>query len=173
MNVITFDRACCLYPRATLEDRLSLVTTDRSDEVIEGVYQRYTERGWQFIRNADQIPHITEDQMINSHFARWIDDGGSWSIALPLPSDFHSSLPPLNHQTASFSRDPASLTGWKLTKVWGRNAVEMRFRGCKSVNLFYSYILADSKVIDRPSLTALKETARDANAGCYSPNNRH
>lgn len=148
MNVITFSHAYCLYPRATLDDRLSLVTADRSDEVIEGVYQRYTERGWRFIRNADEIPYVTKDRMLNSHFARWIDDGGSWSIALPLPSNFYSLLPPLNSWTLPFRRDPALVTGWKLTKVWRRNAVEMRFRGCKSVNLFYSYVVADGNVID-------------------------
>ena len=173
MNVIAFDRAYCLYPRATLDDRLSLVTSDRSDEIIENVYQRYTQRGWRFILNADEIPHITKDRCLNSRCARWIDDGGSWSIALPLPLGFHSLLPPLNRRTPSFSRDPVSATGWKLTTAWRNNAVEMRFRGCKSISLFNTYIVADGKVLDRPSLTALKQTARDANAGWYSSDDKH
>ena len=49
MNIITFNQAHCLYPRATLEERLSLVCTDRQDEVIERVYERYHQRGWSSI----------------------------------------------------------------------------------------------------------------------------
>ena len=173
MNVITFDRAYCLYPRATLEERISLVTTERDDQVIEDVFQRYTQRGWRFIRAAHDVPFVTTDRCLNSRFARWINDGYAWSIPLPLPSDFFSLLPTVNSRTLAFTHDPASVTGWRLINVWRRNAVEMRFHSCKSVNLFYSYITASRDVLDRPSIHALRKTAKSSNMSCRTTDTRH
>ena len=80
MNVITFEKAYCLFPRATLDDRLSLVCTSRQDDTIEAVFQKYTTRGWNIIRSVDDIEHVTQDPALDVNQRRWIDDRYTWSI---------------------------------------------------------------------------------------------
>ena len=114
MNVISFNAAYCLYPRATLEERISIVCTTRQDQVIENIYNKYTARGWRIIRDVDDLETMRPDPALHPRRVRWIQDGLSWSIQLPLPNRFGNSLPPLNDRTKVFRRDPVSVTSWRL-----------------------------------------------------------
>ncbi|KAH9899413.1 hypothetical protein C8Q73DRAFT_679801 [Cubamyces lactineus] len=58
MNVISYDKAYCLFPQATLEERLALFTSSpsedpfsRSTDQYRRAISKYTERGFTFIRD--------------------------------------------------------------------------------------------------------------------------
>ena len=96
MNVITFKQAHCLYPRATLEERLSLVCTDRQDDVIERVYERYHQRGWSIIRTLGEVASRTSDPAL-SDTTRWVNDYFSWTIPLPPLTEHQPDQPLYRH----------------------------------------------------------------------------
>ena len=111
MNIITFDKAYCLYPRATLEERISLVCTDRQDEVIERVYERYSRRGWSIIRTLGELASKTADPALGKT-TRWVNDGFSWTISLPPLMEQHSVA--INSRTTGLSRDPTLVSSWVI-----------------------------------------------------------
>lgn len=157
MNVITFNRAYCLYPRATLEDRLSLVCTGRDD--MEEIYNKYRERGWYIIPFYDQAQIWTSDPTFTD-MARWIDDGHSWSI--PLPYSFPQPIAPVNPHSASLTRDPVSVTSWALMPD-RRNRGYMHFYHVKSPQLFYPYVMESVEAVNTPSVAALMHATAQAN----------
>ena len=171
MNVIAYDRAYCLYPRATLEERLSLVTTTRADDVIDEVWDRYTHRGWTIIHDRDVIPTLTTDICLRAGFARWINDGFAWSIALPV--DFHDSLPRLNARTEHLFHDPVSISSWKLWHGRRHGPVEIRFEIISSVNMFYQYVTAKPAMARTPAVVALTTMAKYYNVGTNARGVRH
>ena len=171
MNVIAYNWAYCLYPRATLEERLSLVTTTRADAEIEEVYARYKRRGWTIIRDYSIIPHITEDPSLIRTCRRWINDKWSWSIA--LPTDFEHLLPPLNSLTRPLSSDPVSISGWRLFSTGDGGPAETQFQNMGGVNLFYQYVFASSAVLRSPAVKALMTITRRSNAGLGARDVRH
>ena len=168
MNVISFDTAYCLYPHATLEERLSLACTARQDQTFEGIRRKYAARGWRIIRKVDGLEVRTSDPALHGRHPRWINDGLSWSVKLPLPPLFQDSLPPLNWRTGAIRRDPVSVTSWRLT-------VEQQSRTCgtvfvqpQAVNMFYGYVFANEDVIRTGSVRNLQRFASSVNAGCSS-----
>ena len=166
MNVITFEKAYCLFPRATLDEYFSLVCTSRQDDVIEAIYQKYTARGWNIIRSVDDIDHVTTDPALNMNQRRWIDDRFAWSIDLPLPPTFKKSLVSLNERTKAIGRDPASVTTWRQTISEDQHTCEMVFNHCQSINLFYGYIFSGYAVMVREPINSLLELTSAHNAGC-------
>ena len=111
MNIITFNRAYCLYPRATLEERLSLVCTDRNDDVIERVYERYRKRGWTVLRTLGEVASRTRDPALGS-VVRWVEDGFTWTISLPFqPQQEHVTT---NPHADVLTRDPISVSSWRM-----------------------------------------------------------
>lgn len=58
MNIITYDYACCLYPDLTFLDRLSLLNFPISQEEGLKAIEKYTARGFTFIKSID-------DDMLN------------------------------------------------------------------------------------------------------------
>lgn len=157
MNVITFNRAYCLYPRATLEERLSLVCTDRRGDELEVVFDKYRERGWSMLSSCTGWtiePSFTD-------IPRWIDDGHTWSI--PLQYDFSQPITPVNPHSASITRDPISITSWTLIPERRGRGGTMRFYHVKSSQLFYPYIMECVEMIDTPPITTLLQAAAHAN----------
>ena len=168
MNVITFEKAYCLFPRATLDERLSLVCTSRQDDTIEAVFQKYATRGWNIIRSVDDIEHVTQDPALDVNQRRWIDDRYTWSINLPLPPFFKGSLASLNQRTKALGRDPASVTSWGQSISEDQHTCEMIFVQSGSVNLFYGYVFSGHNVMMREPVNSLLEMTSAHNAGCHS-----
>ncbi|KAJ3527305.1 hypothetical protein NM688_g8146 [Phlebia brevispora] len=76
LNIVTYNMAFCLYPRATLGDRCSLVL--RSDEVLDpSVMRKYVKRGFQFAISTRQ-----EDVAFLPGQLRWLGDSHCWTIPL-------------------------------------------------------------------------------------------
>lgn len=163
MNIIAFNKAYCLYPRATLQERLSLVCTFRDDADVECVYTRYNNRGWGIIRSYRMAPGFTLDPSF-SYGARWIDDGFSWSI--PLSYHFKHEVISINSQTPPLVHDPVSITSWILI-AGGRDITDpaaMRFCQIKDETLFYHYVMTGTDLVHTPSVATLIEISAASNA---------
>ncbi|KAL6307092.1 hypothetical protein BKA93DRAFT_894058 [Sparassis latifolia] len=140
MNAISFEKAYCLFPRATLEERHSLISSTQAGASrwrAQGI-AKYRKRGW---RMHYKLP-ISEDQR-NRLFGcgwRWIDDEKSWVIPLDTtgiepPPSANLSSPPMQH-------DPISLSNWKILYNKGSGAI-MLFTSMKDELLRYEYMLTD------------------------------
>ncbi|KAF5317751.1 hypothetical protein D9619_012541 [Psilocybe cf. subviscida] len=98
MNLITHDKAYCLFPRATLEERraLTYLSPSTGSEAKKSSYHKYTGRGWELLNS------ITRDEFDNpySSFARgtrFIGDGKCWTVpVLPLRRDLPESTVDIN-----------------------------------------------------------------------------
>ncbi|TFK82608.1 hypothetical protein K466DRAFT_500003, partial [Polyporus arcularius HHB13444] len=140
MNVISFEKAYCLFPRATLEERVSLLSSSsagRSNRRRQSV-AKYATRGFAII---ERIP--STDLRSPSLFAlgwRWIDDSSSWVIALNTrdvapPASPNRRSPPLVH-------DPVVVCNWEVQYTPLRGAV-MHYVVARSELLRYRYLIGD------------------------------
>lgn len=98
MNLITHEKAYCLFPQATLEERRSLtylhpVSAIEPDQIA---YDKYSERGW------DLVNGITRDEFDDpySSFARgtrFVSDRKCWTLPIqPLREDLLESNVEIN-----------------------------------------------------------------------------
>ena len=158
MNVITFNQAYCLYPRATLEERLSLVCTDRQDDVIERVYERYHQRGWSIIRTLGEVGSRTSDPAL-SDTTRCVNDCFSWTISLPPLTEHQSD--PINRSTAALTHDPILVSSWELQGEPGAHGWMCFYRLSFPIALFYPYLVNHS--ILTPEVCNLIRIAHAAN----------
>ncbi|KAF9476517.1 hypothetical protein BDN70DRAFT_897280 [Pholiota conissans] len=87
MNIITHDKAYALFPRATFEERRSLICLS-FNELRDKAIEKYTERGWSFTNVADAGRNSLETQF--SFGERYVGDRKCWTLpilpALDLPS---------------------------------------------------------------------------------------
>jgi hypothetical protein len=106
MNIITHDRAYCLFPRATLEEQraMSHLSPISPHDVFEaGTYRKYTERGYDLL-------HITPEDLdsIKGCFPignRFIGDEKCWTLPV-LPARTELSASTLNINSFYFSAGP-------------------------------------------------------------------
>jgi hypothetical protein len=101
MNFITHDKAYCLFPQATLEERRALTYLYPSvgSEADQNSYHKYKERGWEL---GHSITRKEFDDPYSS-FARgtrFVGDSKCWTFpVLPLRED----LPESNAEINSFA----------------------------------------------------------------------
>ncbi|KAL0953609.1 hypothetical protein HGRIS_004817 [Hohenbuehelia grisea] len=79
MNVIGFDFAYCLFPKATLEHRIAIVHS------TSGPHQRdarakYVERGWRMVLSTKELIPVEKSCFVNGR--RFLGDAQCWSIPL-------------------------------------------------------------------------------------------
>ncbi|KAK7678738.1 hypothetical protein QCA50_018320 [Cerrena zonata] len=159
MNLITFDKAYCLYPRATLEDRTSLICTSRDDEVIERVYDRYRERGWTMVTSYEQVEPLTLPSL-QVGLPRSIEGGYTWVITLPC--DFYNLILPVTPRSTPLTSDPVSASSWTLVEN-NEAGPHMKFGNITHPQLFYAYVLSTTRVMRLPAMRLLMEMASRAN----------
>ncbi|KZT06562.1 uncharacterized protein LAESUDRAFT_700451 [Laetiporus sulphureus 93-53] len=110
MNVISYEKAYSLYPRATFKERRSLVcATDGPKQ--EPAIEKYSARGWQMLRKLSR----KERRSTNCSFrggSRWIADHDSWVIELDLAGVDLS--PALSSASLPLVCDPVAVTNWTL-----------------------------------------------------------
>ncbi|KAI0087717.1 hypothetical protein BDY19DRAFT_892207 [Irpex rosettiformis] len=111
-NVISWDRAYSLYPRATFEDHRGLwLRPDYADDEGEtDIIKKYRLRGWKFEWERGALDG---DDPAFGDAARWIGDTQSWVIKL----DTHGVTrpPPVNEFSQPLTRDPCCMTSWWMT----------------------------------------------------------
>ncbi|KAI0715614.1 hypothetical protein C8T65DRAFT_573015 [Cerioporus squamosus] len=147
MNVISYESAYCLFPRATLEERLTLLSSSS-----KGIYRnrgealaKYVERGFNVIltipANSRQFSGPCSAFPLGW---RWIDDDISWVVSLDMSG---VNLPrPLNSQSSPVEHDPSSITNWHMRYNQTKGAV-MHFSLVSSDLLGYSYLIGDQDLL--------------------------
>ena len=116
MNVIAYDRAYCLYPRATFEARLSLYLKTVEPRDVQ-VIEKYRARGWDFVHDWPTLNPSTTmpyDPTIVPMQPRWIGDKHTWSIPLALTG---VTLPaPYSTVSPALETDPCFCTSWAIAE---------------------------------------------------------
>ena len=165
MNFITFDRAYCLYPHATLEKCVSVICTDRDDEIIARVFDRYRARGWTILHSLIRSSHVADEPTFED-MSRWVGDGFSWTINLPYDRPEQPQFTPADMRELGFSRDPSAMANWSLIV---RNPITqqaiMRFQYIDSPHLLYCYVMDHTVPARLPEVTYLLELAHNVNSG--------
>ncbi|EDR15939.1 uncharacterized protein LACBIDRAFT_301449 [Laccaria bicolor S238N-H82] len=139
MNVIAFDAAYSLYPRATFDLRRGLSLAHISPREAKAL-AKYGARGW--VIHSTIWPHEedTLKPLFKVDVLRRMIDRDSWVIPfdttdITLRSPFNLSSPP-------FTEDPAAFSSWTLC---GRTSLEydMSYRFLSSTILKYDYVNDD------------------------------
>jgi len=113
MNVIAFDAAYSLYPRATFDFRCGLSLAQISPREAKAL-AKYATRGWAIHSTIWPHEEDTLQRLFKVYDLRRMGDRDSWVIPLDttnitLRSPFTLSSPP-------FTEDPAIFSSWKLTE---------------------------------------------------------
>lgn len=130
MNIISFDTAYALYPRATFEERRSLICRE-----ADGL-DKYRARGWKMLYHLTMEERYSHKSSFRIGY-RWIDDNISWIIPLNTDDLLISEDHPF---------DPSSLTNWKLQyDVWKHHTTITCDR-IEIPRLRHSYVITDDRV---------------------------
>ncbi|ETW83700.1 hypothetical protein HETIRDRAFT_415457 [Heterobasidion irregulare TC 32-1] len=105
MNMISYEKAYSLFPRATFEDRTSFICTNvpwRRDVAIK----KYTQRGWDVLRS--RRAYVIRDDLLSVE--RRLDDAYTWTMPLNV-----EGIPPvsLSPSSSSLKSDPVSICCWR------------------------------------------------------------
>jgi hypothetical protein len=130
MNVISWDAAYCMYPRASLEDRIALLAHRSGRKTTSRAYQKYQDRGFTMIKSFAKGDRAFPTK------SRWIDDEHSWVIQLP-DVDWTG---PTTALSVSMSKDPVAATNWRLLRPSEPFITFFIFRG---YDLRYDFVLTD------------------------------
>lgn len=155
MNVISFEKAYCLFPRATLQNRVTAVSSDDPDAFggrskLSVCVHKYEERGWTF----ESLRKIRRsDPAFRTH--RKIDDSMSWVIPL-------SPVQPVGSSPTQLTHDPVAICSW----THGEGDVLLYFQVLTLPTLQYAYVLRykhNQNLLLRCDLS--KSTAHKTNSG--------
>jgi hypothetical protein len=141
MNVIAFDAAYSLYPRATFDFRCGLSLAQISPREAKAL-AKYATRGWAIHSTIWPHEEDTLQRLFKVYDLRRMGDRDSWVIPLDttnitLRSPFTLSSPP-------FTEDPAIFSSWKLTESTSESGqYRMAYHFLSSTILKYDYVNAD------------------------------
>ncbi|CCL99903.1 uncharacterized protein FIBRA_01928 [Fibroporia radiculosa] len=76
MNVIAYDKAFALYPRATFEERKALIRS-RAGRRQQSAIGKYATRGWEMVSELPAMQRSASNPTFRLG-QRWIADGDSW-----------------------------------------------------------------------------------------------
>lgn len=101
MNFVTFEKAYCLYPKATLDRFFNLILKPETPTLYTAI-RKYARRGWvPFRLLSETLGVVFRDRDI-----RWVED--KHSLVVPLPK-----LPDVNVWPPYYS--PLSITTWSVS----------------------------------------------------------
>lgn len=122
MNLITYYGAYSLYPRATFDEKRSLICCTRSID-HEIAITKYIDRGWEMQNDITEA----EQEDINASFRvedRWIGDVKTWFLPFPAAKRVQEAI----SQTSPFDGiDLITLNSISLAKDPARTVCEMKF----------------------------------------------
>ncbi|KAK7696092.1 hypothetical protein QCA50_000735 [Cerrena zonata] len=163
MNVISFETAYSLYPKATFEKRQSLVCpgTGRDEDAA---LQKYENRGWTmattdltWARDLEPCFHIVY------HRVRFMGDSFCWTIPLDI-SMIPDRLDP-GEGSPRLLKDPAAATSWTLdysVDDWGCISIQRK----SNKNLYLHYITSCKDMLQ--SLEESPQTRRRVSEPRYT-----
>lgn len=137
MNVISWEKAYCLYPRATLEARCSLICNRKGCNMAIAM-QKYEKRGWHFYESHDRDcrwgPSLRSCFHIQHKLLRWMGDPFCWTLELDTTQIPDRLYPGGN--SSPLPHDPVVTTSWKL-----RSDGHIDTKGRYSAHLHFPYLL--------------------------------
>lgn len=161
MNVISYENAYCLYPRATLHENQTLICKAEDNPSLPTVIEKYQQRGFEFIagkqRANREFSGAQKFYLSLPITQRYVGDPLCWTIPLdtdvlrvgpspgPLPGPTISRRNP--EETFTLPHDPVSTTSWAVKFKWGvlgtekQYVVEMDFQVFKPRILRLPYII--------------------------------
>lgn len=143
MNVISYEMAYCLYPRATLHEHRTLVSGDKPSPTQPAALLKYSERGFEIMlvdRGRLRVRSLFAENM------RYMGDSQCWTLTLDTAWMQASSWPICG--LPMLSHDPVSATSWNLTIGY---SVYMSYRVTKFSKTAFHYIVVSSIYKDVPS----------------------
>jgi len=111
MNLITHDKAYSIFPRATFEDRRSLVFVKEGAAAVE-TCAVYKGRGWTFV-NASEIKSLHQSSPFTKGIRR-LGDSKCWSISLQPEQKRTASVWDSNSWKFTFEHDLTPKNIWVL-----------------------------------------------------------
>ncbi|KAK0479748.1 hypothetical protein IW261DRAFT_151756 [Armillaria novae-zelandiae] len=104
MNVISYHYAYCLYPSATISDRVSIahIGTDTNSACARG---KWASRGWQMLRENTSSPRL-DLRSVN----RYVGDRYSWRI----PCEGTLTVADVLQNNSTRPTDPVKAHSWQL-----------------------------------------------------------
>jgi hypothetical protein len=148
MNIISYEKAYSLYPRATFEERRSLICATLGPHQ-EPARQKYIVRGWTMLYSVTQAEQNYESSAFRTGLRR-IGDRFSWII--PLSLEGVDLARPRNLHINSFPCDNLAAHTWCLSHpIHPDDELEdatpkMVFKFFVSPVLRYHYIVADRNI---------------------------
>ncbi|KAI0076914.1 hypothetical protein K474DRAFT_1622018 [Panus rudis PR-1116 ss-1] len=152
MNLISFEAAYSLYPRATLEERKSLICQSRSINREEAI-DKYRQRGWELINGIEgfhdaKLFHVSLPNSRVPSATRWVGDRHCWTMQLDTSGIMLRSLQS-TPRSKPLSRDPALGNSWKvdLDRLEYPYKASMTFTPVQSPFLYFGYICGTDQVL--------------------------
>lgn len=144
MNLIAFDAAYSLYPRATFEERrtLNMPVLTPGEELARS---KYVDRGW---RLQDCLPpHDVRNPKLPFYLGTLRTMGDKLSWVIPLDTTGVDMRLPITELSPVFRWDPVIQNSWRLAKN-KKGKFTMVYRLAKSTILRYSYMIADDAYLN-------------------------
>jgi hypothetical protein len=138
MNVITYNAAYSLYPRATFLQETTLAMARHTND--KKVLSKYSRRGFKVL-SLSPSSNITPEllSVYRHHERRWLDDSHSWTIPLDVQG---VNLPrTLSAESTPLLTDPTTHTSWSL--VIRADGTKMQYSKFCSALFRYNYLLDD------------------------------
>ena len=161
MNLITYDTAYSLYPRATFEERRTILFGDSKSSSTFTALQKYEDRGWEVVESSLFTDELRGPvQSVRGDSIRFVNDSTSWIVPLDMigvggPGALSPASPPLTW-------DPVVTNSWRLDpSSWSWHPLSYQV---SSPTLRYNYLVAHplfcvifDKCFQSPALDILDE----------------
>ncbi|KAH8092523.1 hypothetical protein BXZ70DRAFT_1010836 [Cristinia sonorae] len=144
MNVISYEKAYCLYPRATLHDHHTVINDLPPSSSQPAALSKYKERGFTICNDIR-----CDEAVVDISFRLWnrsIGDSLCWSIPLDMEGVGPGYLLPGKHQP--LSHDPVSISQWRLIP----STTHLRFYKETYTHpfLYFTYVISREAVMNDP-----------------------
>ncbi|KAH7916548.1 hypothetical protein BJ138DRAFT_1139306 [Hygrophoropsis aurantiaca] len=134
MNIIAFDAAYSLYPRATFCERSALQMREPGDGEHALAMAKYSIRGWTLLSKV-----LPTNKLFKPYKMRSVGDSFTWTI--PLDITGVQLRPALTPNSKIFTWDPVVHNSWKLK--YGRTKMYADYRPVVSTRFRYNYLATD------------------------------
>ncbi|CAL1699944.1 unnamed protein product [Somion occarium] len=144
MNVISFENAYSLYPKATFEARSSLVcATDGPKQ--EPAMEKYKERGWTMVKQTS-VAELKDLFHFKRASCRYMGDKYCWTIPLDKDSITELVQPGIGKVSSMLTHDPVAASNWKLiyNPILGGS---MHFDSLSETHLELKYVYASEQMV--------------------------
>ncbi|EIM84863.1 uncharacterized protein STEHIDRAFT_61050 [Stereum hirsutum FP-91666 SS1] len=139
MNLISFDTAYSLYPRATFKERRMQLMREITPEEVKAI-SKYGRRGFQ-IAATYLWPYAGSDPCLVLDTVRNVNDRFTWRVALDTTGvDPRSKLTPTSNVMKT---DPVVQNTWEMCHLRGDN-LTITYFAVKSTLLRYNYVVAEN-----------------------------